>query len=430
MFLFRRLVVLASLAILVLLSACDDRGRNLPTADDASNSLSGNFPDQHVFSSDGSVPPQLLTQIRNRFALANMSVYQPEVIYKPGRPVPVLLLLPPEGGDENYYADRGLEQLANDMIASGEIQPMMIVTIENPSIFGGFFYGNSWPAGFYDQVFGYGMLDYLQTKFPGLTLAVSDQQKFGVGGIGQGAYGAFRAAIQNPTEFGSISVLDGPLDFDGATGSGGLIPLMDLALAEQPTLTDANIRNSTFNGGFDTSSAYPISQMFVGGSFAFSPHDTALQLTLSTTPQGLIEVTINQRWQITDSASLIDSIISGGQGNQNFHFHLPFLPSQTPYDPIWQGFWMPNNLDSLHENSATADPLSGVNMWIMSSTQARWNYHEMTQSWYNTLVNDFGYNTVEYGEYEGYDGNPATEGQYVYDMLRQMLIFHSESFGN
>jgi len=228
MFLFRRFVVCASLAILVLLSACDDRGRNIPTAEGSSSTLSGIFPDQHVFSSDGTVPPQLLTQLRNRFALADMTVYQPEVIFNPGRPVPVLLLLPPEGGNENYYLDRGLERLADEMIASGEIQPMLIITIENDPTFGGFFYGNSWPAGFYDQVFGYGMLDYLATKYPGLNLAVADQQKFGVGGLGQGAYGAFRAAIQNPGLFGSITVLDGPLDFDGSTGSGGLIPLMDL----------------------------------------------------------------------------------------------------------------------------------------------------------------------------------------------------------
>ena len=79
MFLLRRLVVLASLAILVLVSACDDRGRNIPTADGASGTLSGIFPDQHVFSTFDTLapydpPPQLLLQLRNRFALAKVSV--------------------------------------------------------------------------------------------------------------------------------------------------------------------------------------------------------------------------------------------------------------------------------------------------------------------------------------------------------------------
>lgn len=428
MFTYRRFLLLAVLALMVVVSGCEDRGRNVPTGLVIENA-GGIFPTQHAFSSNLADPynqPQLVLQIRNQFALLKLAIYIPQVVFTLNRPVPALVLLPPQGGDQNYFLERGLKRLLEEMISDGTIQPMIVVSVANDPTFGGYFYGNSWPAGFYDQVLGQKMQQYLQANFPTL---ISDQQKFGIGGIGQGAYGAFRAAIQNPGLYGSITVLDGPLDFDGPTGTGGLIPLMDSVFVEQPGLTDVNFRSAPINGGFDTSSVWPATQMFTGGALAFSPNDTSLTLNIGTDAQGNLLISVNTRQQLTDSTTLINQLISGGPGSNFLHFHLPFLPSQRPYNPIWQTYWMPNNLDSLHV-AAGPNTLAGVNMWIKSSPQAKWGYHAMTQSWYNTLTTTFGYTTVEYSEYSGYDGKPAREGEYLYDQLREMLIFQSESFGN
>ena len=428
MFTYRRFLLFAVLALVLIVSGCEDRGRNIPNGV-VIQATSGIFPTQHVFSSNLQFPytnPQLLLQLRNPLALMKMAVFIPEVVFTLNRPVPALVLLPPQGGDQNYFLERGLLRLVQEMIERGEIQPMIVVCVANDPTFGGYFYGNSWPAGFYDQVLGDKMQLYIQNNWPSL---ISNQQKFGIGGIGQGAYGAFRAAIQNSGLYGSITVLDGPLDFDGPTGNGGLIPLMDSVFVEQPALTDLNFRESPLNGGFDTSSTWPLTQMFTGGALAFSPNDTAVTLSISFDGQGNPIINVTARQSLVDSTSLIDQVISGGPGNNSLHFHLPFLPSQRPYGPIWQDYWMPNNLDSLHV-AAGGSPLAGVNMWIKSSPQARWGFHTMTQSWYNTLTTGFGYNTVEYSEYSGYEGAPALEGEYLYDQLREMLIFHSESFGD
>jgi hypothetical protein len=429
MFTYRRFLLFAVLALMVLVSGCEDRGRNIPTGVVIQNA-GGNFPTQHAFSSDVLIDPydqpQLILQIRNQPALMKMAIYIPQVVFDLNRPVPALILLPPQGGDESYFLARGLKRLLEEMITDGTIQPMIVVSVSNDRTFGGFFYGNSWPAGFYDQVLGVKIQEYLQFNFPTL---VANQQKFGIGGLGQGAYGAFRAAIQNPGLYGSITVLDGPLDFDGATGTGGLIPLMDSVFVEQPALTDLNFREPPLDGGFDTSSLWPVSQMFTGGAFAFSPNDTSLTLNIGTDANGNLLISVATREQLADSTALINQLISAGPGSNSLHFHLPFLPSQRPYTPIWQNYWMPNNLDSLHV-AAGGSPLAGVNMWIRSSPEAKWGFHEMTQSWYNTLTTNFGYTTVEYSEYIGYDGTPAREGEYLYDQLREMLIFHSESFGD
>jgi hypothetical protein len=49
-------------------------------------------------------------------------------------------------------------------------------------------------------------------------------------------------------------------------------------------------------------------------------------------------------------------------------------------------------------------------------------------SWVSTLQTN-GYSPEVY-QYDGYDGKPATGNEYVYDLIREMLIFHSQSFGD
>ncbi len=73
--------------------------------------------------------------------------------------------------------------------------------------------------------------------------------------------------------------------------------------------------------------------------------------------------------------------------------------------------------------------LDGVNMWIATSDEVNFaNYYDQTQSWIATLNN--ASLPVVVKTYEGYNGNPAEGGQYVYDLLREMLKFHSENFGD
>ncbi|MBD3404231.1 hypothetical protein GF420_15180 [candidate division GN15 bacterium] len=408
------LVVLTVLT--VLLAACDDRGRNVPTRTEVQRWEVD--PTNRVFSdsTNNADEPELLMQIRNPFAFLEIETYIP--IEASSQLVPTLILLAPQGGGDTYFLERGLFQLAHEMIAAGEIQPMMIVCVGNDPTFGGYFYGNSYPAGFYDRVLGDRMVEKLEFLFPSF---MNEQQKMGIGGIGQGAYGAFRAAIQNPGVYGSISVADGPLDFDG-DGSGGLIPYMSQVVASQ------GLNPGNFPGAFDSVQADPVTQMFIGGAIAFSPNDTALtyQLDLTVDPGSPVGINITSRQQINDNTTLVDHLI--GLDNRDFDFHLPFDGTGSPYQPIWS-MWMANNLDSLHENATVARPLDGVNMWIANSPEARLNWGAQTANWIETLRDQFGY-APEVFPYRGYQGYPATDGHMVYDLLKEMLIFHSESFGD
>jgi len=67
-------------------------------------------------------------------------------------------------------------------------------------------------------------------------------------------------------------------------------------------------------------------------------------------------------------------------------------------------------------------------MWFGTNQNCRWGYYEMTQSWMNFLRGE-GYDLEEY-RYSSYTDDPITYDEHLFDVLRQMLIFHSNNFGD
>ena len=60
-----------------------------------------------------------------------------------GSPYPVLYLLSPYGETEMFFFSHSIQQVADRMIASGEIKPMIIVCVNGYNGYGGCFYGNT-----------------------------------------------------------------------------------------------------------------------------------------------------------------------------------------------------------------------------------------------------------------------------------------------
>ncbi|MDH4034275.1 MAG: hypothetical protein OEV80_10805, partial [candidate division Zixibacteria bacterium] len=184
-----------------------------------------------------------------------------------------------------------------------------------------------------------------------------------------------------------------------------------------------------FRNRFDSLAAYPLSRMFIGASMAFSPHDTALDYETEphTSPGGFSEllITIDENtrgtagYAILDSTTLISRIIT--EDVRNFDFHLPFDYAGQPHPPIWN-LWLENNL----ENMMTGNELDGVDIWIATSPEVHYGYHDQTMSWISTLEGS-GYSPTVV-EYTGTDENPATTHQYIFELMRDMLKFHSDNF--
>ncbi|MFH1374059.1 MAG: alpha/beta hydrolase-fold protein [bacterium] len=508
-----RFILLPAALIMVLLISCTDRGPNTP---DRPTSL-GHYTGQggHDFiedfllqiGSNGSFqgPPRILKHIWT---------YYPEVGIPPitgGEPqkVPLLILLAPQFGDEWYFFNHGLQELANELIAEGTIEPMAIACVPNDNIFGGYFYaGSSDPAGHWDSFLSSTLLEYLYL-FVGSCL--SDRLPVGIGGVGQGGYGAFRASILNPGMFVSVSATDGPMDFDGSAGYAGLDELFDDCLTEQNLLggvTDPPVIDTTWlcniwdttawdsiyqvdstdtvdwlctddsidvgtgdticidslplfdstlvdsipsdsvclnssisridttwppswREEFDTSYAHPLSWLFIGGALAFSPNDTLIDTVGIYRPGGLDNYSItlpdSQRYQIDDTMTLITEIIS--QEQFDFDFHLPFDSNGNIYSLIWN-MWLDDNLENLLTNNANS--LDSIQMYVVSTPEFAYaNYRPQTQSWISTLQGSpYSYTApqLQVVEYNGYTGNPATNDQYLYDLMRDILIFHSKAF--
>jgi hypothetical protein len=425
----------------LLILGCSDRGTNL-TADGLDQvyvDSSGVWPEgQHA------ITPQLKLQLRNPEGLLLAAAFLPETRTDDASPAPMLILLAPEGGDHFHYFKAGLEQVAKEMIASGEIQPMYIYCVGNDPLFGGYFYASphsydsAAPCGDYDRIIGSELIEHIHEIFPG---TIELQSKRGIGGIGQGAYGAFRAAILNPDAFSSIAVADGPMDFDGPTGSSGLRAQFQNVVDEQRAYfysrNDASVPYS-FHANFDSSKTLPLSRMFIGGSLAFSPNDTLVEFPRN----GSANWDIGNRYKVADSSmsgggdstTFIPDVLQDIDQDEDFDFHLPFDSlgqahidgnSANPAHWGW-GQWMQNNLDTLHERVGGI-PLDGVNIWVASNPGARWNYYEMTQSWI-TFMRSQGYPVEQY-DYAGFDGSIESD-EYLHDLLRKMLKFHSDNFGD
>ena len=290
------------------------------------------------------------------------------------------------------------------------------------------FYGSSDPAGYYDQIIGDKLVTYLEQEAFASVL-IGDSAHRAIGGVGEGAYGAYRAALKHPGVFSAIAATDGPLDFDGVDGNSGLIPLFQQSLNEQG-LTAATYRN------FDSSIAWPISRMFVGGALAFSPHITQVADSFTFTDNG------RRTWlkivdTIPDVTTLITRCVQGqglgsiminpGVGNIDWDFHLPFDSLGQVYHPIWDNYWMPNNLENMYQAAPTS--LNNMKLWFATSQQAEYGFFGQTQSWITTLKNNGLTGNMTEMRYTGYSGAATTNNKYLYDVMRDMLIFYSNSFG-
>lgn len=427
------ILIFVSLLGLVLAFGCSDRSvENTPVEVEVGALSHG----PHAFG--GHI---LDMQLGNLAQLLEYEVYVPRVAYDflhggQEQKVPWVIWLAPEGADKYFYVNHGLIELADEMIAKGEIEPMAVVCIPNESkTIGTYFYGGrgfawdagqqeylgySYAAGYHDLLVGDSLVKHFE-DFLASWLITGDQSMRGIGGLGTGAYGAFRAALKHPGVFGSIAAADGPLDFDGPNGDGGLIRLMDSVFTENPNLTS----DATLLTEIDSAQAYPIARLFMGGSLAFSPHDTLINYTVRIVNNNIVlaidtATRGKDGYIITDSTSLVENIVLAS--SYNLDFHLPFTYSQRPYAPIWGKFWMSQNLDTLLAQST----LNGVDIWIGSGTEFGRTYREQTMSFANTLQSQ-GLNPTVF-EYTGYDGLPGDDYRYTYELMRQMLLFHSRSF--
>ncbi len=387
------------LMILSILGGCSDRGVTSVVEKYPSGKI---WSVQHLFSEQ--LGNSMFESI-SRTPLVRFKVYIPDSSVSgygqqgQGKPLPVLYLLSPFKEDEYFYFNHGLEGVADQMIASKQIKPMMIVCVNGSNGFGGSFYGNSAAGGKYAELIGnktgnedlslpMTLIDYMDAVFN----TKPERSNRAIGGAEMGGYGAVRIAIEYSENFSSVSAISAPLDFAGATGDGGFIPLFRQVVEQLETPYHK----------LDTSDAHPLQTILMAAATSFSPHDTG------TIGDG----------KITDMTTYFHPY-------STIEFHLPFDSTGAVYQPIWN-LWLANNPPNMlaeHPNS-----LNSTAIFLTATPDASYGYYQQTADFHTYLT---GQNIAHsYLEFSGYPGYQATGERFIYDLLPKILKFHSDNFVN
>ncbi len=394
---FRTYSIIASLILLVgLFAGCSDRGITSKIDVYDSGYI---LPGQHSFAFY--LNKSMFSSAEDPY-LVRFRIYSPPVFTQQnlGQPYPVLFLLSPFGEDEFFYFNHGLKAVADRLIGTGKIQPMWIVCVNGANAYGGSFYGNSEAGGLYESIIGRkdstlmfndaqaSLIDYIDAIFN----TIPERASRGISGYGMGGYGAFRIASKYQENFSSVSAITAPLDFDGATGNGGLIPYFDDIIANLDTTYRA----------MDTTSEDIFRTMILAAACSFSPNDTGV---------------VNDGNVITDSTTLL--ITPSGAGKVKIH--LPFDSTGAAYTPIWN-LWLANNIETIR---AANPPTLEQPIMLINTPEALYGFYQQTLDFHNYLTSQSV--DHEYLEFVGYPGYPSVRSEYIYDILEAILIFHSEN---
>jgi len=291
---------------------------------------------------------------------------------------PVLYFLTDFGQDALTFAQTyRVNDIADELTAKGEIQPMIVVIAD----------GNN-PMGGGTSIF---------------TRIVNDStKKRGISGVGMGGYGAFRVAMDYPQFYSSVSAISAPLSIDaGPNGDWFTDYLRATAVQESLTFSpypDSNIVPIT--DPLDKTT--PATNWLFAMALGFSPHDPG----------------------DTDSSSYF-KIENYPQGGPFRGVDLPFDSAGSLRASIWT-----NWVDSNDVKTLLAGPKAGslANTKIYFEVGLQDSYMlQIANKNFNNFMATQSY-TYIYHEYTGYGSFPADHFNFAFDRIVAILKFHSSNF--
>jgi S-formylglutathione hydrolase FrmB len=249
-----------------------------------------------------------------------------------------------------------------------------------------------------------------------------------------GGYGAMRIAVKYSENFGAVSAISAPLDFDGATGTGGFVEFFEDIIND----LDFDIDSTPYDTlraryqDLDTSYTNPEQTMMFAAATSFSPHDTQYVNPIFF-GYDWRDPTGPQLWHSEDTLRNTDSLtyLEPMGSLSPMKYHLPFYFDTTvagvnedyTYSPIWD-LWLDNNIENIMTDHPGA--LDTTSILLMTTADASFNFYQQTLDFASHLTSSgiaFDLNT-----YSGYDGYEATGERFFYDILQDILKYHSDNF--
>ena len=402
----RILISVFAIVLLVFAAGCGDR----TSPADPSAPESGLRPVlQYSRTFDASsLPTNTWTNYRERTTRIYTPPGYPIEYSGSGHKYPTLYLLHSLNGDELSFLKNRIDLIADRLIASGEIQPMVIVMPDMYTVAGGSFYTDEWtlanpgkpgqisPGSFETAIYS-DLIRILEADayVPPDTIAfniITKRASRAIGGLGTGGYGAMRIALKHPGLFSSVSIMNGFVSFANTTRGNGLIALIDSVFAEN------NVTKGDIDGYFnsiDTAYNKPYTNLFILGASSFSPHDM----------------------ENTDTTTFI----------RRYQIDLPFDHNGDLYSTVWDR-WMEQDLTydgSYFDDNDLFGNLDSTAVYIEYSDKDQFFANTQCQAFIDKLQAEGV--TVESAMYSGYVGNPAHHDNYLYNRIEEILKFHSRN---
>jgi S-formylglutathione hydrolase FrmB len=319
----------------------------------------------------------------------------------------VLYLLHDFGGDYSTYEGvYKIGQIADQLIAEGQIQPMIIVMPDASSLnLIGSFYTNTYLIGQYEDYIVNELMDTIDANFH--TYGVVAEGQFtpdgryrAIGGLGMGGYGALKLAMDYDTLFSSVSASSPIAAFESFLTRETIdkvfkedsIPDDDFSFARYHSLKPA------------PDSLHPdktYTQLIFAMAAAFSPADHA-----ANDPDTLNFFTLKLL------------------GGRKYGVNLPFDSTRTiKPDSIWTK-WLLNDVKTKLTTDHTG--FGDLGIYLDCGDHDEFNLCEGTKA-FEQLLSAYGKEHT-YMEYSGYPGYPAGHDNFIYDRLVEILKFHSRHF--
>jgi len=157
----------------------------------------------------------------------------------------------------------------------------------------------------------------------------------------------------------------------------------------------------------------------ISAAAAFSPRDSVFRVD-SVYFDNFGSLSLG--FTVTDTASLDTTTLVTKHG-----VHVPFDHAGAINNAVW-GRWLNHNVDSMYENAA---PLSktnfiGMKKLLITVDDSRDRFDEQMSGFMQFL----DANGMEY-QHKNFNGSNVLSGtadHYMYDILEDILIFHSDNF--
>lgn len=359
-----------------------------------------------LYYSLGFVWPSLEDNVMEEFPGKEVLVYTPPGYdtYDHRTKYPVLYLLHGFGGDHNYYRGLyGLAETMDEMINSGEIDPMIVVTPDASNGLGGSFYTNSPDTltGYPGQSFGGLWADFIEEVVLLVDASyhtIPYPRYTGISGHSMGGYGAIRLAMESYF-FGSASSMSGPLSFYGGfpndTTFLGLVSLFPVVFAENDFTPGDTAAFYSMTPGTNK----PLTNMMFAMGAAFTPHDPA-------NPD-------------TSFAHSFVNPLTGFRGKIDLPFDVNGLVDTT----VWN-YWMLNDVSTMFR-AGSGDIFAVIDLYVDAGDQDDFYFNQQSQ-----VFRIYAADVIDYYEiYSGFGNSlQADHITYIGDRLRNVLRFHNESF--